>query len=163
MAASWDPSSLPTVDAGAARSIDPQVMRRLRNELRELLGHPLSGIVVVPDEESVLKLHALITGPSAVGHGRAWASGSRWAIDDQQPRLDGLITTRAHAGPEGTPYACGFFVFTLGVSNDYPSSPPRVKLLTTGGGQVRDAVAQRQGFDEAVMCVHWRRCWRRAV
>ena len=48
--------------------------------------------------------------------------------------------TRIHAlvtGPEGTPYEGGLFHFFLRCPPDYPNSPPRVKLLTTGGGRVR--------------------------
>lgn len=37
---------------------------------------------------------------------------------------------------QGTPYANGFFVFLLAIPADYPSSPPKVKLMTTGGGKV---------------------------
>ena len=57
----WDPHSLPTLSS-ASGSLDPATMRRLRLELRELLANPLPGIVVVPDDVSVVKLHALITG-----------------------------------------------------------------------------------------------------
>ena len=48
--------------------------------------------------------------------------------------------TRIHAlvtGPEGTPYESGLFHFFLRCPPDYPNSPPRMKLLTTGGGRVR--------------------------
>jgi ubiquitin-conjugating enzyme E2 Z len=40
-------------------------------------------------------------------------------------------------GPEGTPYEGGFFYFVVQCPPDYPSSPPLVKLMTTGGGTVR--------------------------
>ena len=61
--------------------------------------------------------------------------------------LPGIIVTpdevhalRWHAlitGPEDTPYANGFFYLVIQVEPDYPSSPPKVKIMTTGGGQVR--------------------------
>ncbi|KAK8788226.1 hypothetical protein V5799_021998 [Amblyomma americanum] len=47
--------------------------------------------------------------------------------------------TRIHAlvvGPSGTPYEGGFFHFLLKCPPDYPMSPPRVRLMTTDGGQV---------------------------
>jgi ubiquitin-protein ligase len=34
-------------------------------------------------------------------------------------------------------YANGFFYFLLQMPPDYPTSPPRVRLQTTGGGAVR--------------------------
>ena len=40
-------------------------------------------------------------------------------------------------GPEDTPYECGAFLFDIFLPSDYPQSPPRFKLLTTGGGRVR--------------------------
>ena len=40
-------------------------------------------------------------------------------------------------GPSSTPYAGGMLAVRVGVPDDYPLSPPRVKLLTTGGGTVR--------------------------
>ncbi|CAM9951254.1 unnamed protein product, partial [Phaeothamnion confervicola] len=39
-------------------------------------------------------------------------------------------------GPFDTPYEGGFFLFLLQFA-DYPQQPPKVKLLTTGGGTVR--------------------------
>lgn len=48
--------------------------------------------------------------------------------------------TLAHclvAGPVGTPYAHGFFLFRARFPADYPASPPKVKFLTTGGGTIR--------------------------
>lgn len=48
--------------------------------------------------------------------------------------------TLAHVlltGPEGTPYANGFFYFRVRFPQDYPQNPPTVKLCTTGGGVVR--------------------------
>ena len=62
--ASWDPLALPTLSSPSG-ALDPSTMRRLRLELRELLASPLPGIVVVPDDTSVVKLHALITGASS--------------------------------------------------------------------------------------------------
>lgn len=40
------------------------------------------------------------------------------------------------AGNEETPYEGGMFYFYLSCPDDYPLSPPRVKLVTTGGGSV---------------------------
>jgi len=54
-----------------------------------------------------------------------------------QPDLEN--TTVIHAlisGPESTPYEGGFFYFYVDCPDDYPSSAPRVKLLTTGRGSV---------------------------
>ncbi|KAL7060855.1 hypothetical protein AAHC03_09843 [Spirometra sp. Aus1] len=47
-------------------------------------------------------------------------------------RIYALIT-----GPIDTPYEGGFFLFLLVCPPDYPNSPPKVKLLTTGNGTVR--------------------------
>lgn len=40
-------------------------------------------------------------------------------------------------GPPGTPYCLGLFHFDLKFPSDYPNSPPKVTITTTGGGQVR--------------------------
>lgn len=36
-----------------------------------------------------------------------------------------------------TPYAFGYFLFDIALPADYPYNPPKVKLLTTGGGRWR--------------------------
>jgi len=41
------------------------------------------------------------------------------------------------AGPFDTPYEGGFFYFVLHFPWNYPVSPPHVRLMTTGGGNVR--------------------------
>eukprot|EP01042_Synura_sphagnicola_P001216 gene1216-1379_t len=41
------------------------------------------------------------------------------------------------SGPRDTPYSNGLFVFDAWFPPEYPSSPPKVTLLTTGGGTVR--------------------------
>eukprot|EP00811_Abedinium_folium_P000090 NODE_10081_length_1377_cov_13.209600.p1 GENE.NODE_10081_length_1377_cov_13.209600~~NODE_10081_length_1377_cov_13.209600.p1 ORF type:complete len:371 (+),score=68.02 NODE_10081_length_1377_cov_13.209600:89-1114(+) len=38
------------------------------------------------------------------------------------------------AGNEGTPYEGGMFYFYVSCPDDYPMSPPRVRLMTTGSG-----------------------------
>ncbi|KAJ1530380.1 hypothetical protein ONE63_005289 [Megalurothrips usitatus] len=40
-------------------------------------------------------------------------------------------------GPEGTPYASGCFLFDIFLPSNYPKSPPKVTLRTTGRGTVR--------------------------
>ena len=48
--------------------------------------------------------------------------------------------TEVHAviqGVEDTPYQGGFFYFSLEFPANYPLSPPRVALRTTGNGTVR--------------------------
>lgn len=41
------------------------------------------------------------------------------------------------AGAEGTPYANGLFEYHLILLFDYPNSPPKCNLETTGNGDVR--------------------------
>ena len=41
------------------------------------------------------------------------------------------------AGPEGTPYSGGAFVFDVYFPSGYPEKPPMVNMDTTGGGRVR--------------------------
>ena len=40
-------------------------------------------------------------------------------------------------GPKDTPYENGCYVFDIFIPNQYPNSPPKVNLQTTGGGSVR--------------------------
>lgn len=40
-------------------------------------------------------------------------------------------------GPKDTPYESGCFEFDAHFTSEYPNSPPKVLLLTTGGGSVR--------------------------
>jgi ubiquitin-protein ligase len=55
-------------------------------------------------------------------------------------RVDETHIDHWHAmitGPEDTPYEGGCFIFDINCSTNYPQSPPKVLLLTTGGGRVR--------------------------
>jgi ubiquitin-conjugating enzyme E2 Z len=98
-ASSWDPDALPP--AAGAPPPSAATLRRVGNELRQLLEDPLPGVIIVPDDDLALRLHAVIIGP------------------------------------DGTPYEGGFFYFLLQLPHDYGDAPPRVKLMTTGGGSVR--------------------------
>ena len=40
-------------------------------------------------------------------------------------------------GPKDTPYDCGAFIFDMYLPKSFPNEPPKMTLLTTGGGQVR--------------------------
>jgi len=42
-----------------------------------------------------------------------------------------------NSGPAGTPYFGGLFLFDVFFPEAYPSVPPLVQLVTTGGGTVR--------------------------
>eukprot|EP00903_Cladosiphon_okamuranus_P005775 g5723.t1 len=41
------------------------------------------------------------------------------------------------SGPDDTPYSGGLFAFDIFFPHNYPQSPPKVKLMTTGGGTHR--------------------------
>lgn len=41
------------------------------------------------------------------------------------------------SGPDDTPYSGGLFAFDIFFPYNYPQSPPKVKLVTTGGGNHR--------------------------
>lgn len=41
------------------------------------------------------------------------------------------------SGPEGTPYSSGLFLFDAYFTSNYPNEPPKINLMTTGGGTVR--------------------------
>ncbi|XP_071826799.1 ubiquitin-conjugating enzyme E2 Z-like [Apostichopus japonicus] len=60
--------------------------------------------------------------------------GSLVEVDE---RINDLSVVHALlTGPEDTPYEGGFFHFLLRFPANYPHQPPRVKFLTTGGGNV---------------------------
>ncbi len=40
-------------------------------------------------------------------------------------------------GAEGTPYAHGAFIYDVYFNDQYPEAPPKVQLITTGGGTIR--------------------------
>lgn len=40
-------------------------------------------------------------------------------------------------GPKNTPYEHGIFLFDILCGSDFPTAPPKVQFLTTGGGKVR--------------------------
>lgn len=40
-------------------------------------------------------------------------------------------------GSKDTPYAYGAFLYDLYCDNSFPTSPPKLRLLTTGGNTVR--------------------------
>ena len=41
------------------------------------------------------------------------------------------------SGPEDTPYAHGLYLFDIGLRSSYPLTPPLVRIMTTGAGNVR--------------------------
>jgi hypothetical protein len=47
------------------------------------------------------------------------------------------------SGPEDTPYDSGLFLFDVYCDPSYPSAPPKVNLMTTGGGSVRFSTSSR--------------------
>lgn len=95
----WDPDVARAQQTKAG--LDPtKAVQRIHRDLRDLIKHPLPGVVVSPDDENLDVVHALITGPF------------------------------------DTPYEGDFFHFLLFCPHDFPVSPPSVKLMTTGGGQV---------------------------
>ncbi|KAA6353829.1 MAG: hypothetical protein EZS28_050644, partial [Streblomastix strix] len=40
-------------------------------------------------------------------------------------------------GPQSTPYEGGLFEFDILFPQQYPTTPPKVEIVTTGGGAVR--------------------------
>jgi ubiquitin-conjugating enzyme E2 Z len=55
-----------------------------------------------------------------------------WCAETDLTTVYALVT-----GTADSPYEGGTFLFLMRAPHDYPSSPPRVKLLTTGSGRVR--------------------------
>ncbi|KAM7535982.1 hypothetical protein Aperf_G00000099238 [Anoplocephala perfoliata] len=43
----------------------------------------------------------------------------------------------AISGPPDTPYEGGFFIFFIAFTRDYPLTPPKVRIVSTGNGGVR--------------------------
>ena len=64
------------------------------------------------------------------------------------------------SGPPGTPYENGLLVFDVLLPEDYPASPPKMVLLTTGGGRVRfnpnlyAGGEGRGGCRSVIACLH---------
>lgn len=96
-ARSWDPLEPEWRQAPPSKGC----ITRVSADLRRIFADPSPGICVIPDEDDICTIHALISGPFE------------------------------------TPYEGGFFYFILRCPPDYPFSPPRVRLMTTGRGTVR--------------------------
>ncbi|GAB4814004.1 hypothetical protein N2152v2_001050 [Parachlorella kessleri] len=62
-----------------------------------------------------------------------WESSIFVAMDED--RMD--VLSAMIIAPPDTPYAHGCFLFDILLPPDYPSRPPLVQFLTTGGGRVR--------------------------
>lgn len=62
-----------------------------------------------------------------------WDSSILVAVDNN--RMDALRAVIFP--PASTPYASGAFFFDILIPPDYPSTPPKVQFMTTGGGQIR--------------------------
>lgn len=54
-------------------------------------------------------------------------------VDERRPYLMRAVI----AAPDNTPYDSGCFCFDIYVPPRYPTEPPKVQLMTTGGGRVR--------------------------
>jgi len=63
----------------------------------------------------------------------SWDSSCVLRVDEEQP--DAMRF--AIAGPTGTPYESGVFLFDTVLPENYPQESPQCNLMTTGGGQVR--------------------------
>uniref|UniRef100_A0A1B6DKG1 Ubiquitin-conjugating enzyme E2 Z n=1 Tax=Clastoptera arizonana TaxID=38151 RepID=A0A1B6DKG1_9HEMI len=98
----WDPLPNPRNGQSLLTTSTPRsTIFRIKRDMMSIYKEPPPGLFVVPDEQDMTLVHALITG-----------------IFD-------------------TPYEGGFFYFVLKFPPDYPILPPKVKLMTTGGGTVR--------------------------
>ena len=62
-----------------------------------------------------------------------WGSSAMFVVDEEKPDFFSFLLV----GPEGTPYQNGLFHFDCQLPADFPHSPPKVTLVTTGGGRVR--------------------------
>jgi baculoviral IAP repeat-containing protein 6 len=63
----------------------------------------------------------------------AWGSVVAVRVDEDRPDMLQCVIVPHR----DTPYGNGVFVFDIMLPSDYPANPPRVQLLTTGGGRVR--------------------------
>ena len=60
-------------------------------------------------------------------------------------------------GAAGTPYAHGAFVYDIFFEDKYPDGPPKVNLMTTGGGSVR---FNPNLYNEGYVCLSLLGTWR---
>lgn len=113
------------------RSPTRGALKRIHAELKNLATSPLPGIFCVQDEVNVCIVHALIIGPL----------GKFYICPSYVCGIGAMIgcvhTPYTWYFDVDTPYEGGFFHFLFNFPDDYPFLPPKVKLLTTGGGTVR--------------------------
>lgn len=98
LATVWDPTNCPDWDIAKPSE---HCFLRIKRDMMTIFKDPPPGMVIVPDELDMTRIHALVTGPF------------------------------------DTPYEGGFFYFLIRCPPNYPISPPKVKLMTTGSGTVR--------------------------
>lgn len=71
----------------------------------------------------------------ALSHGLPCTSPNSIFVVADSTRMD--LLKALISGPADTPYAHGLFMFDVLCPEEYPHSPPKVKLATTGNGSVR--------------------------
>lgn len=82
-----------------------------------------------------------------------WSSSIFVRIDEHRPDvLRALII-----GPAGTPYQNGVFVFDMLLDEDYPQKPPKMRFLTTGGGNIR---FNPNLYDNGLVCLSLLGTWK---
>jgi baculoviral IAP repeat-containing protein 6 len=86
-------------------------------------------------EAGKVRMRRIVREAAAMRSGLPCAWGSVVAVRVDESRAD--VMQALIVPHRDTPYAGGVFVFDILLPADYPNSPPRVVILTTGGGRVR--------------------------
>ena len=89
-------------------NLSPQVLRRVAHEISDLISSPPEGIKIIPNEDNLTEVTAIITGPRN---------------DSRKLRLTDALS-------EDTPYEGGEFKMKLKLSSDFPQVPPKGYFLT---------------------------------
>jgi hypothetical protein len=106
-------------------------VKRVRSDLKFLLRDPLPGIYCVPDENFNTGRSSHCYNPTNLFDHPIWHRSHGFA------QYFNSVVHCLIVGPFETPYEGGFFYFIINCPDDYPHMPPKVKLMTTGGGTVR--------------------------
>lgn len=128
---------VPSLEQGSVKQQYEGFLGKLRFDVGEssMLEHHHYQSLVGQTQPSRTKILRLAQEQSALANSLPISYESSVFVRVDPNHMDVLQVLIA--APDDTPYASGCFLFDVYFPSDYPSSPPKMNLMTTGGGTVR--------------------------